>query len=59
MSSENQYSFTSFLLNFLPYFGFFPGGSEGEESAHNAGDPGSIPGLGVSAGEGSVYPPVF
>ena len=56
MSSENQYSFTSFFLNFMSYFGIFPGGSEGEESTHNAGNPGSIPGLGRSAGEGLGYP---
>jgi len=56
MSSENQYSFTSFFLNFMSYFGIFPGGSEGEESTHNAGDPGSIPGLGRSAGEGLDCP---
>ena len=30
----------------------FPGGSDGEESACNARDPGSIPGLGRSPGEG-------
>ena len=30
--------------------------SVGEESAHNAGDPSSIPGLGRSAGEGIGYP---
>ena len=34
----------------------FPGGSDGEESACNAGDPGSIPGLGRSPGEGDGYP---
>ena len=34
----------------------FPGGSDGKESACNAGDPGSIPGLGRSAGEGTGYP---
>ena len=34
----------------------FPGGSAGKESAHNAGDPGSIPGLGRSPGEGNGYP---
>ena len=34
----------------------FPGGSVGKESACNAGDPGSIPGLGRSAGEGIGYP---
>ena len=31
----------------------FPGGSDGEESACNAGDPGSIPGSGRSPGEGN------
>ena len=30
----------------------FPGGPEGKESACNAGDPGSIPRLGRSPGEG-------
>ena len=30
----------------------FPGSSAGKESACNAGDPGSIPGLGRPAGEG-------
>ena len=30
--------------------------SVGKESACNAGDPGSIPGLGRSAGEGNGYP---
>ena len=33
-----------------------PGGSDGKESACNAGDPGSISGLGRSLGEGNVYP---
>ena len=31
----------------------FPGGSDGKVSACNAGDPGSIPGLGRSPGEGN------
>ena len=31
----------------------FPGGSDGKESACNAGNPGSIPGLGRSPGEGN------
>ena len=31
----------------------FPGGSAGKESACNAGDPGLIPGLGRSHGEGN------
>ena len=34
----------------------FPGGSVGKESACNAGDLGSIPGLGRSPGEGKGYP---
>ena len=34
----------------------FPGSSDGEESASNAGDPGSIPGSGRSPGEGNGNP---
>ena len=34
----------------------YPDGSDGKESARNAGDLGSIPGLGRSPGEGSGYP---
>ena len=34
----------------------FPGGSDGNESARNAGNPGLIPGSGRSAGEGNGYP---
>ena len=34
----------------------FPGGSDGKESACNAGDQGSIPVLGRSPGEGNGYP---
>ena len=34
----------------------FPGGSDGKESAWNAGDLGSIPGLGRFPGEGKGYP---
>ena len=34
----------------------FPGGSDGEASVYNAGDPGSIPGLGRSPGEGNGNP---
>ena len=34
----------------------FPGGSDGKASACNAGDPGSIPGLGRSPGEGNGDP---
>ena len=34
----------------------FLGGSDSKESACNAGDPGSIPGLGRFPGEGNGYP---
>ena len=34
----------------------FPGSSDGKASAYNAGDPGSIPGLGRSTGEGNGNP---
>ena len=34
----------------------FPGGSVGKESACNAGEPSSIPGLGRSPGEGNGNP---
>ena len=40
----------------LPVFLGFPCGSAGKESAGNAGDLGSIPGLGRSPGEGNGYP---
>ena len=44
----------------LPFFIFFslgfPGGSAGKESTCNAGDLGSIPGLGRSPGERKGYP---
>ena len=34
----------------------FPGGSDGKASAYNERDPGSIPGLGRSSGEGNGSP---
>ena len=34
----------------------FPGGSDGKASVYNAGDQGSLPGSGRSAGEGNGYP---
>ena len=37
----------------------FPGGSDSKESACNAGDPGLIPGLGRSPGEGNDYPLLY
>ena len=40
----------------LDNYGGFPGGSDGEISACNAGDPDSIPGSGRSPGEGNGNP---
>ena len=37
----------------------FPSGSDGKESVHNAGDLGSIPGLGRSPREGNGKPPQY
>ena len=50
--------FTSRTKSAVVYKGFlgFPGGPAGKESACNAGDLGSIPGLGQSTGEGKGYP---
>ena len=44
--------------NFVTLFGTlgFPGGSDGKASVCNAGDLGSIPGLGRSPGEGNGNP---
>ena len=39
--------------------GAIPWGSDSKESAHSAGGPGSIPGLGRSPGEGNGYPLQF
>ena len=44
-----------FLSFIVPIF-VFPGGSEVKASACNAGDMGSIPGLGRSPGEGNGNP---
>ena len=44
-----------FFSRLIP-LGGSPGGSDGKESACNAGDSGSIPGSGRSAGGGIGYP---
>ena len=46
----------SFFLNIYVLFKGFPGSSEDKASAYNAGDLGSIPGLGRSPGEGNGNP---
>ena len=48
-------SLPSLIINF-PLLEGFSGGSARKESACNAGDLGSIPGLGRSPGEGKGYP---
>ena len=48
-----------FILSFLYFHSLyrgFPGSSAGKESAYNEGDPGLIPGLRRSSGEGRGYP---
>ena len=58
--NRRQYSRTSGQLQKVYHTQGFPGGSAGKEPACNAGDLGSIPGLGRSPGEGNSYPaPVF
>ena len=46
----------SFLKKIYMYMKGFPGSSAGKESAYKAGDPGLIPRLGGSPGEGIGYP---
>ena len=54
---SEQPSWGSFKLRYMHIHEFgFPGGSAGKESACNAGNLGSIPGLGRFPGEGKGYP---
>ena len=56
---EVKFYLLSLLITFYctsNYYLGFPDSSVGEESAWNAGDPGLIPGLGRSSGEGKGYP---
>ena len=46
-------------IGFLQRYQGFPGISAGKESTCNAGDPGLIPALGRSTGEGIGYPPQY
>ena len=43
-------------FNFILLHRGFPGGSDGKESACNTGDLDSIPGFGISPGEGNSNP---
>ena len=51
---EGKYFHQDLVVN-SPQQGF-PGGSDSKTSAYNVGDPGSIPGLGRSPGEGNGNP---
>ena len=53
---RGQYLFRALFPCKVNFTWAFPGGSDGKESACNAGDLGSIPGLGRSPGEGHGYP---
>ena len=53
---KNRQSQSPYSGMIITLFQGFPHSSVGKESAYNAGDPGSIPGLGRSAGEGIGYP---
>ena len=53
---HNILCFLKTLKNHMPPSRDFPGGSDGKASAYNAGDSGSIPGLGRSPGAGNGNP---
>ena len=44
------------VTKLLSQFKGFAGGSDSKESTYNAGELGSVPGLGRSPGEGNGYP---
>ena len=50
------FNFPVFILMWLRSYSGLPGGSDGEESAYNVRDTGSIPGSGRSPGEGHGNP---
>ena len=50
--AKSQIGLSDFHFHFMD----FPGGSDGKESAYNAGDLGSIPGSGRFPGEGNGNP---
>ena len=60
VSAKHMVCLLDFLSSYLGIYALpllgFPGGSAGKESACNAGDLGSIPGLERSPGEGKGYP---
>ena len=52
--TENNHKLMNVFLS--THYRGFPGSSDGKASAYNAGDLGSIPGLGRSPGEGNGDP---
>ena len=57
MRTFKIYSHSNFqIYNMVLLTMGFPGGSDGKESTCNAGDLGSIPGLGRFLGKGKGYP---
>ena len=54
-----HYHYSEFFFWKVAYLQSFLGGSDGKESTCNAGDPGSIPGLGRSCGEGNGNPLLY
>ena len=52
----NIYTYTFIYVCVCVYIYIFCGGSDGKKSGCNAGDLGSIPGLGTYPGEGKGYP---
>ena len=55
-NSQNDETIINYNCNLLSFGVDFPGGSDGKEFPCNAGDLGSIPGLGRSLGKGNGYP---
>ena len=52
---DSQYNFKNYCVYIYIYiyiYIYFPGGVDSKESACNAGDPGSVSGLGRSPGDG-------
>ena len=56
ITAGNFIGYISMNMRYITPFKGFPGASAGKESTCNAGDTGSMPGLGRSAGEGTGYP---
>ena len=54
----SNFTFIRVSVRLILTFSFFefPGGSDGKASVYNAGNPGWIPGLGRSPGEGTGNP---